>query len=243
MSTALDLIIDAMTDLGVLSAGEAPSSPDANYGLRQLNLMLDSWSTESLSVFAKRLDSFTLVPSTQTYPLGVGGTLDVSAVVIPRPEYITHAWTRDATGQDTPSQIMDQNRWDLIPLKSTTGSFPTAIFYDPQFPLGQYNVFPVPQQAYVHFLESMQQLAQFASLTDTVTFPPGYELALGKNLAMTLPGFGVAPSGNIQQLAGTSKANIERLNVKIHSNIMTSDVPRSHAGIHPYNILFNRPSR
>jgi len=242
VATALDIIKDAMEALGLLQAGEQPSASDAAYGLRRLNLMMDSWSTEALAIFCKRQDAFNLVANQQVYPLGVGGTLDINGVLIPRPEYLTYSWVR-IQGQDTSVQILDQLTWDEIPLKNTPGTYPNRLFYDPQYPLGRLNVYPNPQVVYQMTIESMQQLAQFANVNQTVTLPPGYEKAMGENLALDLPSFGIEPSGRLVQIAGMSKSNIQRLNSLIHTNKMENDYPSQPTGIHAYNILTNRPSR
>ena len=163
--------------------------------------------------------------------------------MIPRPEYLTHAWVRDATGQDIPVRILDQNEWDLIPLKNTPGTYPTQAFYNPQYPQGVLNLWPNPQTTYRQYIESMQQLAAFANLNATVSLPPGYEEALHFNLALRLVGFGIRPSDEIKEWAAKSKANIERINSIINDNKMANDFPQRPTAIHPYNILTNRPSR
>lgn len=240
MSTALDLIKDAMMDLGVLQDGEAPTAGEQNYAFRQLNLMLDSWSTESLSVFCKTTVSFNLVAAQAVYPLGVGGTLDVNGNAIARPEYLTHAWV-NINGQDQPVTIIDQNQWDLEPLKQLSGSFPTKVFYDPQYPLGQLKPWPVSQTAYPFWIEFMQVLAQFAGINTTVSFPPGYESAVQKNLACRLPGFRVQPTADLVATARETKANIERINGLIHTTKMRNDFPSRRSGGRVLSPFTNRP--
>lgn len=73
MATANDYINGALRLIGQLAAGETPSPEMSNYGLTAFNQMLDSWSTERLSIFSTQDQTFTWPASTVSRTLGPTG--------------------------------------------------------------------------------------------------------------------------------------------------------------------------
>ncbi len=72
--TALQLITDALVVLNELDRGQTPAPGEINYAFRQLNALLDSWSTERLSIFKVKSVIFTLQDNVQDYSIGPTGT-------------------------------------------------------------------------------------------------------------------------------------------------------------------------
>ncbi len=71
--TAHDLITDALTVLNELDRGQTPAPGETQYAFRQLNALLDSWSTERLSIFKVNRVVFTLADDVQDYSIGPSG--------------------------------------------------------------------------------------------------------------------------------------------------------------------------
>ena len=88
-TTVLELIRAALNTTNVLFDGEDPSANTAKGALFQLNSMLDSWTADSLAIYAERNDVFNLVPDQAVYTVGPTGTW-----VMPRPVEIVAAQTR-----------------------------------------------------------------------------------------------------------------------------------------------------
>ena len=76
MSTALDLITGALRKINVLAAGEVPNAQESADALMVLNDLLDTWSTEHLTVFDNNENILILTPGKTTYTVGnpIGGT-------------------------------------------------------------------------------------------------------------------------------------------------------------------------
>lgn len=70
MTTANEIIIAALTRCGSYSPAETLSAADAANALETLNDMLDSWSTDEISVFASSENIFTFVPGQYQYTIG-----------------------------------------------------------------------------------------------------------------------------------------------------------------------------
>lgn len=190
------------------------TSSDAALGLSVLNDMMDSWSNESLITYANLEQSFTLVPGQAQYTCGPGGT-GVSVRPLRIPEGPGRARIRDTNLNDYDMAVITQERWNLIGLKTNTSDIPDTLFYDPQYPLGIINVFPVPQQSYTLYFDSYLQLQEFPTLTTTISLPLGYNLAIKTNLALELlPYFTDAePNATLIRSAAKALGNIKRTNV------------------------------
>ena len=95
MTTANELIIGALARAGSYTPGEPLSAYDVANALETLNDMLDSWSTDEISVFASSESIFTFVPGQYQYTIGnytspntftgtlVSGSPTISGVTVP----------------------------------------------------------------------------------------------------------------------------------------------------------------
>ena len=238
MSTVLDLITRAYQVLGIYDPGEPLNSDDATLGLNVCNDMLDSWSNESLTCYEILEQSAPLVPGQQSYTIGPGGNFNMT-----RPIRIIEgpgsAYVQDTNGNNYQMEVVSRKKWNMYGNRSNvvTSNFPDVLFYDPQFPLGIISVMPFPLLAYTMFWDSYLQFTDFSSLTQTITLPPGYNLAIWTNLAgMLKPFFAdgqIDPS--IVSMAMVSKGNIKRSNMRIQATLFDNAiVARSGLSYNPY---------
>lgn len=218
MATANQIITRAMQALGILGRTETPSAGEANDGLTAFNAMLDSWSGgEDLMSYVVLERSFPLVVNTNSYTIGTGGVVNVA-----RPNDITQAYIRDSIGNNFLMDILPRDKWNQIGNRSTTmtSQIPDTMFYDPQYPLGVINIFPTPLLTYTCFFDSTQDQVDFASLTTSLSAPPGYERCYVLNLALEMMGAGFPCMLDEKALmrlinnASDAKANVKRTNIK-----------------------------
>lgn len=241
-STAQSIITDAFQKLTLHAVGENPTAAESALGLQVLNDMLDSWSNEKLACFAALDQSIALAVGVQRYPLGTGSIYSTS-----RPLAIADgpgsAYCIDPSNQTYSVDVRSQQEWNLISYLATTGNYPTDIFYDPQFPQGILNVFPIPNASgYTLHIMSRLQLTDFATLATAVSLPPGYLVALKNNLAVALaPYFSVKPSDEIKEAARETKAIIKRTNNKAVPAFYDPElIAKANA---TYNIYSDTPNR
>lgn len=220
MSTALDIITDALISDGIYAPGEALSAADSAQGLTCLNDMVDSWSNESLITYAKAEQSVVLTPGKYQYTIGTTGSPDINAT---RPLRILDGYGTcyilDTNANRYPVTVMQQDQWNLIGnIAQVNSNIPSRLFYDPQFPLGVINLFPVPNIGWTLYFDSWLQLTEFATLTTAVSLPPGYLRALKRNLAVELwpyfKGWNTNPPAALLKAAMQSLGNIKRTNIK-----------------------------
>jgi hypothetical protein len=238
-ATALDLITAALVELNVVAAGEVVPSGDALLGLASLNRMLDSWKTEHLLVSSITRTTFTITPSTATYTVGTGGTVNVS-----RPVYIDHVTFLDTSGT-TPLEIplvsLTDDAWTAVALKDMESPWPTAYYYQGTFPLGTLTFWPVPTSTTITgVLYGGVGAPEMATLVTAFSLPPGYQMAICKNLAVDLSvSYKIDPQ-TIQLLikqAADSKATVKRSNTRLRDmGVDLGALVQGHSGMYGYNI-------
>lgn len=70
MTTAQDIITGALRFINQYAPGESLSAADAADALDTLNELLDSWSTDAISVYASNENTFTYTPGQYQYTIG-----------------------------------------------------------------------------------------------------------------------------------------------------------------------------
>jgi len=202
MTTGLEIITKAMQKNGVLLKSESPSPDESSDGLDALNDLISSWSTESMLIYARTLESFTLTGGTSSYTIGTSLTFNTA-----RPLKIISAYLRNST-TDTNIAIVPDEVFANITNKTTQG-IPEFLNFDNGFPTATIKLWPVPSSAYSLFLSSEKELSAL-TLAGTVSLPAGWKRALIYNLAMELaPEYGQQPDALIVQHANDSKRNIK----------------------------------
>jgi hypothetical protein len=237
MSTVLDLITAAILEFNGVAPGEDLPAAEAVFGLNKLNLLLDTWATDDLYVYNKDFTVYTLIPNHQ--PHTIGPVADF--VVTQRPVKIEAAnlvLTTSTPNQRIPLGIRDDDWWADQRIRSLANTTPSDLFYSPNWPNGQINLWPVPTLAYGIELETWVLLSKFVdipngatALNQTFSFPPGYQAALTYSLAETLcEAFGKPVGPMLAASARNARSKIQNLNLE-SPRISTTDsgLPRSGA--------------
>lgn len=219
--TALDIIKDAMKEIGVLAIDETPTASEATDGLRALNGMLDSWSARKLLSLAGIQGSFNLTANKASYTIGVGGDYSTSV-----PLDISDAFIRDLNGVDTNIEIVTMELYNSYGDKSTSSARPTTIVFDAGLtqqasPKATLYVYPIPDASttYTLFITQQKMMTEFPLISTVVTFPPAYFRALKFNLALEIYGAYFSESKTpvpqrLVRLAMESMRIIETINAK-----------------------------
>ncbi len=235
MTTALDLAQSAAEKMGVYSPGETMSAADSSRFLQIMNAMIDSWSNESLTTYAINEQSVTLTVNKYRYTIGPGG--DINAT---RPLRILDGpgtcYVVDANGNRYNLQVVAQAQWNLIGnLTTVTANFPNTLFYDPQYPLGIINLYPIPNISWTLYFDSYLQLTDFATLGASMSLPPGYEKAIVDNLTLEAIPFFKADNFQTPPLwvmqAAKSKANVKRTNTRQMQAVYDSEIVSKGDGV------------
>ncbi len=167
-----------MMDIGALVKNEQPDSDEANDALTALNGILGTWSNFSANIYYRARETFNLT-SAASYLIGSGQTFNTT-----RPVFIAEAFVSSGT-IDYPLVIIPQETYDSESFKTATG-IPQYLVYNNNYPYGTITLFPVPDGVQTITILSEKPLTEIATLDTSLSFPPGVERALQKNLAMEL---------------------------------------------------------
>lgn len=177
-TTVLELIRAALNTTNVLFDGEDPDANTAKAALFQLNSMLDTWTADSLAVYAERNDLFTLVPGQAIYTVGSTGDW-----VMPRPVEIVAAQTRISSTIEYPLQIVSNDEYNAIRVKGLTNSIQYVMGVQYSYPNAVVSFYPTPSTNNPVRITSRIHFASLSNMTEIVDLPPGYQEAIVYNLA------------------------------------------------------------
>jgi hypothetical protein len=253
-TTLGDLCIEALRECGAFGLGQTPLADDVNGAAFRLQTMLQQWQRKRWFVYhlvdlavtstgqSMPNQPYTVGPGAQ-YNTGLGST---------RPDRVERAYMRQLV-LSQPNQIdypleLLQSKEDYanIALKGLK-SFPTAAYYDPDWPTGKLFIYPVPQANLyaVHILVRAQLPQNFSPsagntwLTTPFEIPFEYYGAMLYNLAVRLRPKYQLPSWPGDPLPGLAKDALNVLreaNTQIARLTMPADLLRD--GL--YNIFNDR---
>lgn len=205
-----DLIRSSMRLIGAIATGETPSAEEVTDGLLVLNDMLENWSTETLSVWGSSNQTFILIANQATYSIGPAGNWNTT-----RPQDIDGAYCTFG-GVDFPIEVISQQQYNDISIKSMKQPITERLLYVNEFPLGVVAVWPVPTQNTLITLTMSRVLAFPVAVTDVLTGPPGFLKALRYCLAVEFaPEFGIEASATVIQVAADAKGDYKRANIPL----------------------------
>lgn len=218
MATAQQIINQSLRILGVIGAGETAPAEDSSDALTALNSLLTSLSTQRLAIYAEALDSLTLTPAQKAYTIGTSGSPDWSTA---RPIKVSSAFLR-VGNNDYPIQVIDQSTYDGYVDKDVQSDMPNRLFYDMTYPNGTVYLYPSPSAANTLYIRSMKLLESFATLSETVDLPTGYDRMLKWALARELSAeYGKPISPDIERNYLESLSDLKRINAQpIFGNLL-----------------------
>lgn len=209
-ATAGDQINAALRLIGELAEGESPSAATSQDALVALNQMIDSWSTERLSVFSTMDQVFTWPSNEISQTLGpTGDFAGTRPILLDDSTYFLDPSTNVSYG----IKFINQQEYNGIAVKNTTSTYPQVIFFNNSYPNIEMFIYPKPTKALEWHFVSVEPLTEASTLATTLTFPPGYLRAFKYNLACEIATeFGIEPPATVQRLAMVSKRTLKRIN-------------------------------
>lgn len=210
--TGRDLLKASLRLIGAIAPGESLSATEAVDGLATLNRMIDGWSNESLMIYSKVREEFTLTANDGVYSIGPSADFNTT-----RPISIEEATLEVTSGNpdyEIPLRIIKTSaEWAAISQKDSTNTYPECIFAEGTYPNETINLYPIPSEANKLVLYSKKPISTVATIDTSISYPPGYEEALIYNLALRLaPEYGRQVTEMVMMTAIESKASIKRVN-------------------------------
>lgn len=179
MTTARDIITKALTKVGANFKNNAVSSDEANDALDALNALVSSYANDSMLIYTRQWETFSLVTNDGLYTIGTGGDFNTD-----KPMFIVSAYLKDGI-TDYPLSIITDELYNQQISQKLTNGIPTYLNSDNGHPLVKLRLYPVPDRTYQIFLLTEKQLSAFTLDTDVI-LPAGWERMLVYNLAIEL---------------------------------------------------------
>jgi hypothetical protein len=209
-TTVRDLITDALIESGAQAIGEPVRAEDAQFALRTLNRMLESWNTDYGMIYSLNRLEFDFIANQQKYTIGTLGDFNMSRPV--RIDMVSVLMY--GTSPEVETQILSDEEWRAIPVKSITSNLPTKVWFSGNVPYQEAYFWPTPTDAsYKAVLYCWGKTSEYTSLDTVMTFPNGYEEAILSNLALMLcSSFGIQPNPVLAERAMMAKSSLRSIN-------------------------------
>lgn len=220
MTTAADLIGDALRACGAWGVGQSAPAEDSAIALRELNRMLAKWSVKRLLVHHVRSVGFQATGAIG-YAIAAGSTID-----FPRPHRIQSAYARQSGGAPWPLDVV-QAREDFAGLSMLpSGGMPGKVFLDAGYPESIVYLWPALPAGWTVFLQIMAPLASIADTSAALVLPPEYEDAILWNLAARLRAYyALPPDATVTTLARDALAALRQANSTVPRLAMPAGLP------------------
>lgn len=212
------IITAAIGEINAVAAGESPTAAELSFGLDKLNRLIDAWNAERLAIYTQNFTQYTLVPNLSPHTIGPTGNTPTPTFTCQGTRPVKILGANLVINTSSPSyniqiNIRDADWWLMQSVQGLTTTYPTDLYYEPDWPNGSLYFWPVPTTAYPVQLETLTNLGSFPTLGTTFTLPPGYWDAIVYNLALSLcPSFGKTPGPILISEARRTKMAIKSLN-------------------------------
>lgn len=218
--TAGEIIASALKRIGAIAANESPSAEDAATGLESLNLLIDQWQTERLTVFTLTRTTWSIVSGTGSYTVGTGGDVNITRPTSAGTVTIKFVNTSSSPSTEYQCNALTEQAYQAIPQKDLTSVLPTSAYYNPTYGatgLGTITYWPVPTSTtLLGVIYAPAPIGEAAATTTTFYLPPGYRRFYITNLAVELaPQFNRPIDEGLMLAARDSKAAVKRANNRL----------------------------
>jgi hypothetical protein len=210
LTTPQEQVAFGLRAIGVLGVGQTALPEDYSDAFAALNGMIAGWNAKRWLVY-HLVDVSVPTTGQISYTVGPGGDFNMARPTRLESAYIRQFINNAPNFVDYPLTIL-QSREDYsnIALK-TLGTWPIAIFYDSDFPLGSVFPWPVPSGALFELhLVLKATLRQFDSYVQSINLPEEYTEAIWTNLAIRLAA--IYPGSSLPEATvGLAKASLETI--------------------------------
>ena len=224
--TVEDIITRALKLTGIQSSYEDLDSNDAADALAELNGILDHWNIDKLRGYNQETQEFTLVPGQETYTIGAGGDFNGT-----RPVRIEFMYVRDNISDNIDYTVSSVSfaEYNSIKLKDIQSYYPQWYYYNPEYPLGEINFYPVPSKAYTLYMTQWYKWGAYTATSDVVDLPEGYTQLLVYNLACNMCSyFGKPTPPEVYRRFSELEYSMNSLNSQQWTEGKTTTVPTNY---------------
>jgi hypothetical protein len=216
LTSAFDIITDAMRECGALGAVDQPDGNDARDGVRKLNDILEDATLNRMMTPALLEQSLTWPAFASSRGIGEVTPLPPNTYNLPRPMRIEEAsYINPGSTSEIKLKVLQQDEFIKIRDKENQGT-PRYLYYRPDFPQGTIFLTNVPVQTITLKIWYVRAFALFANPQTQIQLLPGYRRWLKYTLAVEMSPQWTRreASPTLQRLAQKSMANIKHQNIQ-----------------------------
>lgn len=211
------LISDSLYELSALAAGQIVDDDLGSFCVSRLNQLLDNWNATREAVYAEEFREFVFTPNQQDYTIGPSG----ADFTVPNSRPVAIDGANAILDNVSPAvqngiNIRDWQWWLDLNVRAVTTTYPTDLYYEPNWPNGILHFWPKPTSAYGLELVMRNTLAQI-TINSTINYPPGYQNAIMLTLAEDI----ATPLG--RPLPDVTAKKAQQARARIFAN---NDMPR-----------------
>lgn len=217
-----DVLLAAAIEIQVGRAGGSLEPGVSSWMLQKLNRLLDRWNATPEAAYVKQFASYVPTVNHAPHTLGPAVGADWSTNGAGRPTRITRAnliLNTVTPNVRVPIRVRNFEWFAALPVQRMASSMVTDLYYEPGWPNGSVNLWPVPTATYPIELLTDGSFSAFGP-NDTLYLPFGYPDAVIKTLAEECaPGLGQTPTEALTSGAADARvvafgATIENRNIK-----------------------------
>ena len=187
MSTAREIITDALIEIGAIAQGETPDDGVMTLGLGRLQKLIDAWAAEFGTIAVQDRQTFVLTSGTSTFTIGPSGNLVTQRPVwIEAVNYVVPGSTGQPGTVEVPMGPMNNDQYAALSIKNLSSGLPQLYYYNATNTNGTMNIWPVVSQNVTLVLYLPRAVDQPVTAGSTVIGPPGYAEAFLYQLAVRL---------------------------------------------------------
>lgn len=195
------LLTAALRKLGVIAEGQTPSAANLADGQIAINAAIGQLRGLGMPLWAR--SEYTFTPTTNSYTIGTGQTLDTVF-----PVRMLQAFRTESNAR-IPMELMARQDYNILP--TTIGNMPLKVNYQPYINYGVVSLWPTPATTNTATVTLVYQrpFQYFTTGTETADFPEEWLLALIYTTAVLLaPEWGI-PLADRTALKSEAKDYIE----------------------------------
>jgi hypothetical protein len=216
LTSAFDIITDAMRECGALGSVDTPDGNDSRDGVRKLNDILEDATLNRMMTPALLEQSLSWPAFAAFRAIGEVTPLPPNTYNLPRPMRIEQAsYINPGSTSEIGIKVIQQDDFAKMRSKMELGTV-RYLYYRPDMPQGTIFVLNIPVQTITLKIWYVRAFLLFENPQTQIQLLPGYRRWLKYTLAVEM-----APqwtrreaSATIQRMAKQSEANIKRQNIQ-----------------------------